>query len=266
MLDRVTPVLLTYNESENIARTLSRLMWATDIVVVDSGSTDETLTLLADCPKVRVFQRQFDTHARQWRYAVENTGITTEWILRLDADYQLTDALIAEIDRLAPDPMTNAYRIGFIYAVFSQHLRASLYPHNTILLRRGHFSVRDRGHTERWEVSGGIATLTECVIHDDRKSVNRWLEGQARYMQLELGSTTVRKTGLIRWLRLRPPLMPIATFLYCLFGKGLILNGRAGIFYALQRMVAEAILSLLFLERKFRTETETRTPLTKDQR
>jgi hypothetical protein len=45
----------------------------------------------------------------------------------------------------------------------------------------------------------------------------------------------------------RPPLMPIGVFLYCLFVKGLVLNGRAGIFYALQRMYAEAVLSLMVL-------------------
>ena len=55
------------------------------------------------------------------------------------------------------------------------------------------------------------------------------------------------------WLRLRPPLMPLVTFLYCLFVKGLILNGRAGIFYALQRLIAEAALSLMVLEERLRT-------------
>jgi hypothetical protein len=48
--------------------------------------------------------------------------------------------------------------------------------------------------------------------------------------------------------------MPIAIFLFCLFGKGLILNGRAGIFYALQRMVAEAVLSLMVLEERLRDD------------
>jgi hypothetical protein len=71
-------------------------------------------------------------------------------------------------------------------------------------------------------------------------------------MQRELDLLSLPGSGLRRWLRLRPPLMPIAVFLYCLFGKGLILNGRAGIFYALQRMVAEAVLSLMVLERKLR--------------
>ena len=46
--------------------------------------------------------------------------------------------------------------------------------------------------------------------------------------------------------------MPLFTFLYCLFVKGLILNGRAGIFYALQRLVAEAVLSLMVLEERLR--------------
>ena len=49
--------------------------------------------------------------------------------------------------------------------------------------------------------------------------------------------------------------MPLLTFLYCLFVKGLILNGRAGIFYALQRLIAEAALSLMVLEERFRAKS-----------
>ena len=91
MLDHITPVLLTYNEEQNVSRTLSRLAWAKDIVVVDSNSTDGTLAALRKFSNVRVFNRRFDSHAGQWRYAVEDTQITTDWILRLDADYQVSD-------------------------------------------------------------------------------------------------------------------------------------------------------------------------------
>jgi glycosyltransferase involved in cell wall biosynthesis len=254
MLDHITPVLLTHNEEQNIARTVSRLRWAKDIVVVDSGSTDGTLAILAEFPNVRVLKRGFDTHANQWRFAVEETEIATDWILRLDADYQVSDELVSEIARLDPNAVVGAYRIGFDYAIFSHKLLASLYPPNTILLRKDRFSVWDKGHTEAWDVNGPIATLSARVIHDDWKPTGQWLIGQARYMQRELDWLRVRRAGLVRWLRLRPPLMPIAVFLYCLFGKGLIMNGRAGIFYALQRMVAEAVLSLLVLEAKLRNK------------
>jgi glycosyltransferase involved in cell wall biosynthesis len=252
MLAHITPVLLTYNEEQNIGRTLSRLRWAKDIVVVDSGSTDGTLAILTDCPNVRVFKRRFDTHANQWRYAVEETQIATDWILRLDADYQVSDALVSEFAQLDPNAVVSAYRIRFDYAIFSHKILSSLYPANTILLRKGTFSVRDRGHTEAWDVRGPIARLSSPVIHDDWKPTGQWLTGQARYMQRELERLHVGRGGLVRWLRLRPPLMPILAFIYCLFGQGLIISGRAGIFYALQRMVAEAVLSLMVLEAKLR--------------
>jgi glycosyltransferase involved in cell wall biosynthesis len=61
MLEQITRVLLTYNEEQNIGRTLSHLAWAKDIVLVDSG-TDGTLAALAHFPNVRVFNRPFDTH------------------------------------------------------------------------------------------------------------------------------------------------------------------------------------------------------------
>ena len=141
MLDQITPVLLTYNEEENIGRTLSRLRWAKDIVVVDSGSTDGTLSILSNCPNLRVFKRRFDSHANQWRYAVEETEIATDWILRLDADYQVSDALVSELAQLDPNAPVNAYRVQFDYAIFSHKIPASLYPANTILLRNGKFSV-----------------------------------------------------------------------------------------------------------------------------
>ena len=258
MLDHITPVLLTYNEQHNIARTMSHLAWAKDIVVVDSGSTDRTLAVLATFDRVRVFHRRFDTHANQWRYAIENTQIATDWILRLDADYQVSDALIAELALLDSNAPVSAYRISFDYAVLAHQLLSSLYPPNTILLRRGRFSVQDEGHTEVWDVSGPIVTLSARIVHDDWKPTGQWLIGQARYMQRELDWIHEGKGGLVRWFRLRPPLMPIAIFLYCLFGRGLLLNGRSGIFYALQRMVAEAVLSLMVLEERLRNRAAAR--------
>jgi glycosyltransferase involved in cell wall biosynthesis len=256
MLDQITPVLLTYNEALNIARTLSHLSWARDIVVVDTGSTDETLAILAVWPNVRVFFRAFDTHAGQWQYAVAETGIETPWILRLDADYQLTDELVEELNRLDPQADINGYSIAFNYAIFSHKLRSSLYPPNTILLRRGRFKIRDNAHTESWAVEGPVRALKARIVHNDWKSMQSWINSQGRYMSRELAKISLDSRGLRNWLRRTPPLMPIVVFLYCLFGKGLVLDGRSGLFYALQRVVAEAILSLMVLEKSLRERAE----------
>jgi len=256
MLSEITPVLLTFNESANISRTLSALTWAKDIVVVDSGSTDETLSILSQYAQVRVFNRPFDTHGNQWRYATQETGVTTKWILRLDADYEVTEALRRELARLDPDGEFDGYRIAFDYAIFGRKLVSSLYPPNTVLLRTGRFSVWDKGHTEAWRVEGPVKSLKGSITHDDRKSVEQWMTSQARYMRREFGHLRSEGSGLRAWLRRAPPLMPLAIFVYCLFGKGLILNGRAGMFYALQRSVAESTLSLMVLDEMLRAKKE----------
>src|SRR2546430_16708663 len=97
MLDQITPIILTYNEAPNIGRTLEQLGWARDIVVVDSFSDDETLEIVSSLPQARVFQRKFDSFAGQCNFGLTETGINSEWVLSLDADYVLTPELIEEI-------------------------------------------------------------------------------------------------------------------------------------------------------------------------
>lgn len=254
MLDAITPVILTFNEAPNIARTLQALFWAEDIVVVDSGSTDDTLSILAGHPHVRVFSRPFDTHSAQWDFATTATGIRTPWILRLDADYLVTPKLVEELRNLDADSGYSAYRISFDYAVFGRKLPGSAYPPNTVLLRNGSFSVVDHGHTEKWVVGGTIGTLRARIVHDDRKSLGTWLRAQDRYMQREHERLVASAGGGVRdWLRRHPPLMPLAMMVYCLVGRGLLFAGPAGLHYTLQRVLAESALSLRILESRLRS-------------
>ncbi|WP_309738664.1 glycosyltransferase, partial [Chamaesiphon sp. OTE_20_metabat_361] len=87
-IEYITPLILTYNEVPNIQRTLQKLDWATEIIVIDSYSEDRTLEILKSYPKIKIFQRKFDTHAQQWNYGLEQ--VKSEWVLSLDADYVLT--------------------------------------------------------------------------------------------------------------------------------------------------------------------------------
>ena len=100
MLDRITPLILTFNGVPNIARTLEQLRWARDIVVIDSFSDDETLEIVSRYPQARVLQRKFDSFAAQCNFGLRETGIESEWVLSLDADYVLTPELIEELASL----------------------------------------------------------------------------------------------------------------------------------------------------------------------
>jgi Glycosyl transferase family 2 len=256
MLDHITPVILTYNEEPNIRRTLSALDWAQRIIAVDSGSTDSTLSILAADSRVTVFSRAFDTHAAQWDFAVNRTDVHTNWVLRLDADYCITQDLRAELAKLDPNAPVSAYRIAFDYMVYGRCLRGTLYPPNTVLFRKGRATPFDRGHTEAWAIDGRVVKLKGRILHDDRKPMADWLSAQGRYIARELPHLKTSTPSLARALRLKPPLMPVLSFIYCLFFKGLILDGRAGLFYSLQRLLFESGLGLAVLEDRLRAQSE----------
>src|SRR5207237_7551859 len=91
----LTALVLTYNEQENIRRSLEALVWVPRVIIIDSFSNDQTLEIARSFPNVQVIQRVFDTHANQWNAGIDR--VDTEWTLTLDADYMLTAELQEEI-------------------------------------------------------------------------------------------------------------------------------------------------------------------------
>jgi glycosyltransferase involved in cell wall biosynthesis len=252
MLEQITPLLLTYDEAPNIARTLAALSWARQVVVVDSGSTDGTCDILARYPSVRVVRRDFDTHEKQWNFGVQDAGITTDWVLALDADYVLSPELVNELAALTPSADVAAYRTRFRYCVNGTRLRGSLYPAKVTLFRRGTGRYEQDGHTQVFVCTGSEVTLKGYIDHDDRKPLARWVASQNRYMALEAAKLTTRSRRdlaaadrLRRLIVFAPPVM----FIYCAFVRRNVLDGTAGLYYALQRTFAELLLSLHLLER-----------------
>ncbi len=251
LLELVTPVILTFNEAPNIARTLSKLQWAKEVLVVDSGSTDATLEILATFGNVRCVQRPFDSHANQWNFAIKETGITTEWVLALDADYLLSDALVAEMGALKPTPDVAGYETAFLYCIFGKPLRGTLYPPVTTLYRHAIGTYVQDGHTQRLKLAGTVQRLGSRISHDDRKPLSRWLASQAKYADQEAALLLSKPASALRIqdkLRRLMVITPLLVPLYCLtVGRG-ALDGWAGIYYALQRGVAETVLTLKLLE------------------
>jgi glycosyltransferase involved in cell wall biosynthesis len=253
MLDDITPLVLTLNEEANIERVLERLEWAREVVVVDSGSSDATRTVLTRFSNVRCVEHRFESHAAQWNFGLMDTGIETDWILALDADYVLSEALVEEIRTLAPGHDVMGYWIGFRYCILGKALRGTLYPPVVALYRRGNARYVQDGHTQRVQVTGRIESLRSSILHDDRKPLSRWLASQERYARLEADFLCSRSWHRLGWpdrLRKLLVVMPPLIFVYCLtIGRG-IMDGRAGLYYAGQRAIAEAILSLILIERR----------------
>lgn len=252
----MTPLILTYNEEANIGRTLDRLTWADRILVVDSYSDDATLDILEQYPQVEVRQRSFDTFARQCNFGLSH--INTEWVLSLDADYILSESFVEEMRRLPSDPSVNGYTASFVQCVCGEPLRATLYPPRTVLYRREYASYQQDGHAHQVSIGGPAKPLESTIYHDDRKSLERWLSAEQGYAEDEIDKYRSTPDSELSWpdrIR-RRTLSPFLVFFYCLFGKGLILDGKAGWYYTLRRTYAELLLALSLMDDELRTDQE----------
>jgi glycosyltransferase involved in cell wall biosynthesis len=246
MLDKITPVILTFDEAPNIVRALERLTWARQIVVLDSGSADGTVEAARAFPGVCLRTRHFDSHAQQWNAAIGDASIATEWVLALDADYMVTPDLSAELASLDPPDAVSGYRARFQFAMDGAVLRGSLYPPHVVLFRRqrGHY-VQD-GHTQRLVLDGEVHDLEATIVHDDRKPMRRWLASQRAYAGQEaerLRSIPWSEASARDRVRKLLVLAPWAVPAYTLFGQGVVLDGWSGVRYAAQRAIAETLIA-----------------------
>ena len=253
-LTEITPLILTYNEEPNLGRCLARLAWAREVMVVDSLSTDRTKEIATGFPNVRFLERRFDNHTAQWNFGLDQ--VKTDWVLSLDADYLLSDGFEQELAALRPDADLAAYAASFCYCINGRPLRGTLYPARLALFRRAKCRYVQDGHTQLLRADGPTAALRTRILHDDRKPLSHWIWSQDRYAKLEaekLSRTPSVELGLNDRIRKTILLGPPVVFLYTLFVRGVILDGWAGWHYALQRALAETLLSLRLIEAKWMT-------------
>jgi glycosyltransferase involved in cell wall biosynthesis len=253
MFDQITPLIITFNEAPNIARTLGKLLWARRIVVIDSGSTDETLEMLRHYPQVEVIQHPFTDFATQCNFGL--TRVASPWVLSLDADYELSDELVTELKSLTPADNVSGYRVRFVYRIHGRSLRGTLYPPRTVLYRKEKASYRSEGHGHRVAIDGDVLPLNGIIYHDDRKPLTHWFATQRLYAQREADYLLDgRRDALTRAdkIRLMGWPAPIGVFFYALLIKGCLLDGWPGWYYVLQRVAAETLIALELIDRRLR--------------
>lgn len=249
MLAEITPLILTFNEEPNIDRVLQPLTWAQRIIVLDSYSTDQTVAIAQTYPQVELFQRTFDSFAQQLNHGV--TLVKTQWVLCLDADYCLSNELVAELATLDSNSDIDSYYNNYKYCVFGKPLRGTLLPPRRNLFRCGQATYFNDGHAGMLQAPGKSGWLTAPIYHDDRKSLSRWLWAQDRYMAIEAKKLLNTPEHELTWgdrIRKQKVLAPFIILVYCLILKGGILDGRAGLYYAFQRMLAETLLAIWLIE------------------
>lgn len=249
--DILQALILTKNEEPNIKRVMDKLTWIDRVVVVDSYSTDKTIEILETYPNVEIVYRTFDTFAQQCNYGLDL--LTSKWILSFDADYVLTDGFIEETKEfIARENNITGYYTRFEFLIYGKILRSNNTTPRAVLFKKGAGRYYDDGHAHRLDITGETGDYKHKILHDDRKSLSRWLSNQDGYSIREadklLDLNNESRNSVLNRIRRTKIFAPFFVFFYCLFVKGLIFNGWAGWYYTLQRTMVETLLALRLIE------------------
>lgn len=245
----LTALILTKNEEPNLNRVLEKLTWLEKVVILDSFSTDSTIEIAKSYSNVVLYQRKFDTFATQCNHGL--SLIASEWVLSLDADYVLTDDFITEAKKFIEDGAKTAYIVKFKFLVFGKKLFGDNTTPRAVLFRLSRCNYYDDGHCHRLSINGDTGNFSSYILHDDRKSLSRWLSNQDGYAVKEsekLLNPGDMPLSLSAKIRRTKVLAPFIVFFHCLFIKGLIFNGWKGWHYTLQRTMVEMLLAIRLIE------------------
>ncbi|MHB8159800.1 MAG: glycosyltransferase family 2 protein [Thermoleophilia bacterium] len=276
-------IILTYNEEVNIAQALESIAgWANEIFILDSQSTDRTLEIARQYG-CHIAQNKFENYAKQRNYALGHLPIRSEWVLFLDADEWLPEALKQEISTLITTlPEENGFYINRRLIWMGRWIHHGYYPSWILrLFRYGKGRCEDRTVNEHLIVDGRTGQLRNYFMHEDRKGMTDWIAKHNAYATREaqeLFNTRVtpdyqeidaRLSGTQaqrkRWLRYKvwnrmPPLMrPFFYFFYRYILAGGFLDGKtAFVYHFLQALWYPLLIDMKYLELKKQSQSRAR--------
>ena len=229
--NKISAVLITYNEEANIGRTLESLSWCDEIVVVDSGSSDNTVNL-CESKGCRVMFHPFSGYGQQKRFAVSQAR--HDWILSIDADEVLTQDLQREIIKHFEhnDTDTAGYYLPRTLVFMGKQFRYGnerSQPCLRLFNRNyGEFSD-DRVH-EAVRLNGPTRLLKGAMLHYSYLNIDQYFEKFNRYTSMAASQLYERGKSANRVaIALRLPI----TFLQTYIPKGNFMNGYPGFVWSL---------------------------------
>ena len=248
---KIAGVVLTLNEEQDLARALQSLSWCDELLVLDSGSTDSTQQVAELC-HARFIQHRQDppfliTDQRNW--ALDHCGLSSDWVLFLDADEEVGPKLVQAIKpSIHMGSKLDAYELTPRYWFLGRWLkRTQGYPNwHPRLIRRG-ATCFEGGVWESFAPDSRVGRIfVPCVHYAFSKGFDDWLERHRRYStwdaeQIVAFLTTRKSTTLAtrrwRWMRLFLSqfwwLRPSLRFLQKYVLQAGFLEGWQGLLFAL---------------------------------
>lgn len=241
----VSAVLITKNAAHSLAACLASVGFCDEILVVDAGSTDDTVAI-AQSYGARVIQTHWRGFGPQKQFAVEQAA--HDWVLCIDADERVSDHLQRSLDAIltvpqgylfhgvSPGQTFYAYRFARCNRFMGRYLRhGEGYPDWSLRFFNRHHAQwsADVVHEKvcfTGSAGGPIGTLAGDLLHDSAESLENYLDKQNRY------STLAANTALAQGKRAHAAhllLSPLVRFIKFYFFRGGFLDGLPGLVHIL---------------------------------
>lgn len=264
----VSILILTLNEEMNMPACLASVSRFDDVVVLDSHSTDRTVSL-AEERGARVVQRKFDNWAAHQNWALQRITFKYPWVFYLDADERMTPELAQEIDEIAENPTRSevAFYCGRRNMFMGKWIKHAMPPGTIMRFFKPPFVRFERLVNPRAVINGSYGYLHGQIIHYNfSKGLTEWIDKHNKYSFMEaMQGLKERRSGsfdarsvvsrdpavrqkALKALSFRLPLRPVMKFLYLyVFSRG-FLDGRAGFTYCLLQAMYEHMIALKIQE------------------
>ena len=268
----IAAVVISLNEANNLPRCLNSLSWCEELLLIDSGSTDGSQAIAAQ-RRARVLEHRQPgrfsfTVQRNW--ALENGGLSSDWVLFLDADEEVGPACRGAIEAAIQSALRQedgpvGFELTPRYWFLGRWLRYTQgYPNwHPRLVRRGHLSF-EGSLWESFPADSRIGRIAEPYEHYAfSKGIDDWLERHRRYSDWEaerivayLDGGGSNALGTRRWLRLRRlaaklwPLRPLLRFSQKYLLQGGFREGWQGLLFSLLMAGYDLITVVKVIERK----------------
>lgn len=253
----LTVIILTKNEQKNISKCIKSIKDISEsILVIDSYSNDKTIQISKELG-AKVYQHKFISHSDQFNWALDNIDISSEWILRIDADEELTSELINELKEKLPNVKKEVNGIflrrrRYFLGKWIKH--GDVYPEKVLrLFRNGTARSEDRIMDEHIVLLSGETICLDNDLEDkDTKDLTFWINKHNWYSNKEaqeflkdsnyninnidenlLGTQRERKRWLKNKFYYKVPLFvrPILYFIYRYIFRLGFLDGKEGLIY-----------------------------------
>jgi glycosyltransferase involved in cell wall biosynthesis len=253
----VSAIVLTADESANIERCLASLGWAQQVVVVDSGSTDDTVAR-AVAAGASVLMEPWRGYGAQREFAMRHSTVRHDWVYFVDADEWVSQELAQEIASTLVDPRHVAYSQRWRLVFQGRWIRHCGWYRGSWAVRLMHRATArfdPESFGERAQVDGSTGRLRHDLVDEDRKGLASWLHKHVRYAELEAARRDTMAPITRRWRTFRAqravdtrplaravakdlvfplvPAQPLALFVYMYVVKAGFLDGMAGLRFCL---------------------------------